>query len=135
MSKETTNRDRRPANAHYDPALGPLKKITFNPSRGTHIESAPQERFIRGPIPYEWMQRANSLPGKTGYVGLALWFLVGVKKSYTIKVTRECMDLAGLCRQSFRTGLTHLATAGLITLECKSGCRPLVTIQTASSKI
>ena len=40
--------------------------------------------FIKGPIPLAWMKAVAMLPGKSLHVGLALWYLAGVKKTKTV---------------------------------------------------
>ena len=106
----------------------PTTKLAFNPRSGKHGESTRATRFIRGPISFEWMQKANDLPGKAGAVGLALWFLKGVKRSSTFAVTAEAEALAKCSRQAFARGLAALAVAGLISVQPKQGGRPTITI-------
>ena len=40
--------------------------------------------FIKGPIPLAWMMAAATPPGKCLHVGLALWYLAGLKKTNTV---------------------------------------------------
>jgi hypothetical protein len=86
------------------------------------------KRFICGPIPFDWIQKANTLPGKAGAVGLALWFIKGVKRASTFAVTAEAEALAGCSRQAFARGLDALAFSGLIHIVRCPGARPRVTI-------
>ncbi|MHB9100700.1 MAG: hypothetical protein ACYC2E_04220 [Sulfuricella sp.] len=107
----------------------PVKRLAYNPNTGKHELRAPGEKFIKGPIPLEWITRANALPGKSGAVGLALWFLVGVKSSRTIKLTGEVERIAVCNRKAVYTALAALETAGLITMvERKMGARAVVAI-------
>lgn len=39
-----------------------------------------RSRFLRGPVPLPWLQRAAALPGKALHLGIVLWFLAGVTK-------------------------------------------------------
>lgn len=110
-------------------AMIPTTRLVFNPRSGKHGESTRAARFIRGPISFDWMQKANDLPGKAGAVGLALWFLKGVKRSSTFAVTAEAKALAQCSRQAFARGLAALAAAGLISVQSKKGARPTVTIR------
>ena len=75
------------------------------------------------------MTRANALPGKAGAVGIALWFLAGVKNSMTFKVTAEAVPVAACSRQAFSRGLDALEDANLVTVRRRLGTRPEVTIQ------
>lgn len=45
-------------------------------------------RFVKGPIPLNWVQAAANLPGKSVHVAIVLWFLAGIKKSQTVKLTQ-----------------------------------------------
>jgi hypothetical protein len=106
------------------------RKMLYNTTSGTHvlIEEMVSQKFIYR-IPYAWQKKANTLTGKAGQVGIALWFLVGVKKQRSFKVTREVEQLSGCCRQTFSKNLTALATAGLISIEHQpSGKRPTITV-------
>ncbi len=107
----------------------PTTRLAFNPRSGKHGESTRAARFIRGPISFNWMQKANDLPGKAGAVGLALWFLKGVKRSSTFAVTAEAETLAKCSRQAFARSLAALAAAGLISVQPKKGARPTITIR------
>lgn len=108
----------------------PVKRLAYNPNTGKHELRAPTEKFIRGPIPLEWIARANALPGKAGAVGLALWFLVGVQKSRTVKLTGEVERIAACGRKALYPALAALEKAGLVTVERKPGARAVVTILT-----
>jgi hypothetical protein len=39
------------------------------------------EKFLKGPIPLNWLSRASQLKGKSLQVGLSLWFLAGLTNS------------------------------------------------------
>ncbi len=108
----------------------PVVRYVFSGESGEYLPS-PQmsaNRFIRGPIPYDWISKANGLPGKAGAVGLALWFLAGVKKSHSFIVTAEAIALSGCTRQAFYRGLKALAGLQLIQVTPRKGGRHAVTI-------
>jgi hypothetical protein len=106
----------------------PVKRLVYNPNTGKHEQRAPAEKFIKGPIPVEWISRANALPGKAGAVGLALWFLVGVRGAKVIKLTGEIERIAACKRQAKYQALTALEEAGLISVKQTPGARATVTI-------
>jgi len=85
-------------------------------------------RFMKGPIPLNWVQAASKLPGKSLHVAIVLWFLVGIKKSKTVKLTQLLLTQFGVNRNSKYRALKALAEAGLITFCSTSGKNPLVTI-------
>ena len=106
----------------------PVTRFVYDAQACTFIETKPSVKFIKGPIPFDWLQSANSLPGKAGHVGVALWFLSGVKQSKIVKVTSEAETLAGCVRQTFAKGLSELEKAGLISVRRNPGQKPTVEI-------
>ena len=112
----------------------PTYKLVFDAESGKyHADYAYAKqkfngKFIRGPIPYRWLQAANSFPGKIGAVGVALWFLCGLKNSNTFLVTAQIQELAGCTRQALSRALKQLHTAKLIELRHRPGARAIVTI-------
>lgn len=121
------------ATQHFDSDVGPVTRLAYNPGTGNHETRAPVEKFIKGPIPLEWITRANALPGKAGAVGLALWFLVGVQKSRTIKLTGEVTRIAGCNRKTVYHALSALEGAGLVVVQRRRGARPTVSISLGCS--
>lgn len=111
-----------------DPDIGPVKRLRYNADTGTHEETAPVEKFIKGPIPLDWISRANALPGKAGAVGLALWFLSGVQGSRTVKLTGEVERIAGCGRKAVYSALRALEFYGLVKSVNQRGARAVVTI-------
>lgn len=111
-----------------DSDIGPVKRLRYNADTGTHEESTPVEKFIKGPIPLDWISRANALPGKAGAVGLALWFLAGVQGSRTVKLTGEVERIAGCGRKAVYAALRSLEFHGLVKSVTQRGARAIVTI-------
>ena len=103
-------------------------RMVFIPERGIFLEKRPESKFIRGPIPFDWMKRANKLGGKVGAVGLALWFLSGLRKSKDFKITGEVEELAAVDRKTLYRALEALESSGLISLRRLEGARPIVTL-------
>lgn len=111
-----------------DPDIGPVKRLRYNTDTGKHEEVVPVEKFIKGPIPLDWISRANALPGKAGAVGLALWFLAGVQGSRTVKLTGEVERIAGCGRKAVYNALRLMSAAGLILVDVRCGRRPVLTL-------
>ena len=44
------------------------------------------ERFVRGPIPFDWLQTALTFGGKSAKLAFAVWWLVGVKERTFLRV-------------------------------------------------
>jgi hypothetical protein len=115
--------------------LGLVNECKGNPP-SCHIakkKSAPPrkrryDRFLCGPVPLVWLSMAAKLSGKALHVGIALWYLAGVTKSFTVKLTRSTLTLFGVSRWSVSRNLRLLELAGLVTVERRKGKVPLVTI-------
>ena len=87
-------------------------------------------RFIKGPIPLKWIIAASKLSGKTLHISMVLWFLKGVNKNYTVKLSGKLIRSFGVSRSTLYRGLNNLEKAGLITVQRKMGQSPMVTIHT-----
>jgi hypothetical protein len=74
------------------------------------------EKFLKGPIPWVWLERAFGLRGKALQVALLLWFEAGCRKSRTVRLCLSGHLPTGLNRQSARRGLRALAGAGLVRI-------------------
>lgn len=105
-----------------------VRRHVFDARSGTLSVHVPTAKYIAAKIPFSWMWHAHRLPGKTAHVALALWFLFGVKKSHTFKLTAEAADLAGCGRKALYAALTSLRQAGLISMVHRSGARPMITL-------
>ena len=84
--------------------------------------------FIKGPIPYIWLSKANALGGSTGVIANGLWFYVGLKKSSRFKIDHHLDKFSGVSRQTRQSALIKLERAGLIRLTNKAGNYPTVEI-------
>ena len=102
-------------------------RLTFDRHSGTLVPTPSKKRFIAS-IPFDWIQGAAALPGKTVQVALALCFLKGVKQSVTFKVTQEALALTSCSRQAYYQALNNLEQAGLIKVERSAGRRAEVTL-------
>lgn len=107
----------------------PVTRYVYDRRQSTFTQRS-THRFIRGPIPFDWMKKANRLPGKAGIVGMALWFLRGVKLSPTFTLTREFDELTGCQRKAIYAALKALESAQLIRVVRRDGGRPEITLLT-----
>jgi hypothetical protein len=85
-----------------------------------------QEWFLKGPVPWTWIEKAAGLPGKSLFVGLALWRLAGWQRKST--VTYSTKNPQVLSRNAARRGLWALEKAGLISVARAPGKASRVTI-------
>jgi DNA-binding transcriptional ArsR family regulator len=87
-------------------------------------------RYIKGPISLEWLVTASKLPGKSLQISMALWFLKGVTRKNTVKLSGKLVRSFGVSRSTLYRGLTEMENAGLISIQRQKGRSPIVTILT-----
>ena len=86
------------------------------------------EKFLKGPIPLNWLSRAARLPGKSLHVGLAIWFTASLARSATVPLSNLAGLPFGLDRNAKYRALQWLEEADLIHVDRKLGRSPLVTL-------
>ncbi len=86
------------------------------------------DKFLCGPVPLVWLTTAAKCSGKSFQLGIALWYLVGLTKSFTVKPTRATLTQFGISRWSISRNLRLLELSGLISVERNTVKAPLVTI-------
>jgi hypothetical protein len=89
------------------------------------------EKFLKGPVPWGWLERAFALPGKALHVALLLWFEAGCRRSRTARLCLSGALPPGLNQQSARRGLRLLAEAGLVAVRHRPGRGLEVTLNDA----
>jgi hypothetical protein len=87
-------------------------------------------RFLKGPVPWDWLIRASRLPGRALVVGLCLWRLKGATRNNTIKLSNTELEPFGIDRAAKSRGLTALEGAGLIKVDHIPGRWSSVTLLT-----
>ncbi len=86
------------------------------------------EKFLKGPIPLDWICHAALLPGKSFQVAIAIWFLAGLHKTATVKLNQALLSSLGVSRQCKYRALAWLTEAKLIEVDQSNGKNPVVTI-------
>jgi DNA-binding transcriptional ArsR family regulator len=86
------------------------------------------EKFLKGPIPLNWLSTAARLPGKSLHVAIAIWLEASLAKSATVRLSNMASLPFGLDRNAKYRALQWLEEAGLIAVERKLGRSPLVTV-------
>ena len=61
-------------------------------------------------------------------MGTAIWYLVGLTNSPTVKLTQAILNLFGVSRYSKYRALEELKRAGLIRIEATVGKNPKITV-------
>jgi hypothetical protein len=102
------------------------------PERGRPPRPRQGEKYLRGPIPLDWLSLAARLPGRSLHVAMALWFMAGLTRSRSVPLSNINGLRFGLDRNAKYRGLVWLEGAGLISVTRKLGRAPLVTIRDAT---
>lgn len=85
-------------------------------------------RFLKGPVPWDWLCVAFSLPGKAGAVGVALWYWHGMQERRWLKVSYALLASMGVNRYAARRALKALEAANLVKADRKPGRAPEVKL-------
>jgi hypothetical protein len=86
------------------------------------------QKFLKGPIPLDWLSTAAKLPGKSLHVAIAIWFTASLEKSCTVPLSNIAGLPFGLDRNAKYRALQWLENANLIRVERKLGRSPIVTL-------
>lgn len=88
------------------------------------------EKFLKGPIPWNWISMAAKVSGKGKalHVATALWFIAGIKNNRTIILSYNVLKEMGVKRNAVYRGLDALEETGLVSTIRHDGCCPIVTI-------
>jgi hypothetical protein len=106
----------------------PVKRVRLDSSSGQYIDAPMSVPFLKGPIPMAWLNVAARLPGKTLNVGIAIWWLAGMSKTTSFKLTRKALDQLGVSRDATSDALKRLEDNCLIRVQRLPGQRPTVQI-------
>jgi hypothetical protein len=100
-----------------------LERATIEPVHNS-------KRFLKGPIPWNWIIRASALPGKAHVIGLCLWRLKGAMRSDTVALSNSELAPFGIDRAAKSRGLAELEKAGLIKVNHNPGRWSDITLLT-----
>ena len=114
--------------------LGQQALTQKNTKRAKVPRHKPGEKFLKGPVPLNWLAGAGRLPGKSLHVGVALWFLTGVHRTRTVALPNGILALLGVDRHAKYRALNYLEQAGLIEREHHDGRSPVVTLLSVREK-
>lgn len=97
------------------------------------------ERFIKGPVPYEWCSRAANVSKVAGCLAWVIWYRRGLEGRETeLKLCRSDFAPFNICRASVHRALVAMERAGLVRVARKRGACPRVSIirpnETGTSK-
>ena len=82
-----------------------------------------------------WLNATAKLPGKTLNVGIAIWWLAGMAKTKTFKLTGKALKQLEVSRDAASDALKRLEARGLIRVQRSPGQRPTVEILSVASNV
>ncbi len=82
-----------------------------------------------------WLNATAKLPGKTLNVGIAIWWLAGMAKTKTFKLTGKALKQLEVSREAASDALKRLEARGLIRVQRSPGQRPTVEILSVISTV
>jgi hypothetical protein len=86
------------------------------------------EKFLKGPIPWGWVQAAAALPGKALAVGVAVWFEAGCRNARSVPITLARLTRLGMSRDAASRAVRRLESAGLVAVDRPRGRGLVVTL-------
>jgi len=108
-------------------------RMEFDKRSGKFRQTQPDRngrRFLRGPVPLDWLEHAARLNASALSVGVALWYLAGVTRSHTsLALSNERLKSWGVTRYTKRRALKRLEDAGLIRAVYRKGKSPVIDLR------
>jgi hypothetical protein len=98
------------------------------PARRLPPRPRQRERFLKGPIPWPWLERAGALPGKALHVAIRLWHEVGLTRTSKVSISMTGMERMGISRFAATRGLAALEGAGLVSVVRHAGRKAQVVV-------
>ncbi len=86
-------------------------------------------RFLKGPIPWDWLQKASLQHPKGLHVAINLWFLRAVTKRDTFSLSNKILREMGVSRQAKNQSLKKFNEVDLIDLKQEAGRSPVITLK------
>jgi len=97
-------------------------------TRGGRRVSPVKGKFIAGPIDVAWLSQASKLGVTALWVGLALWFVRGLRGADSFLVSNLMMRDWGVLPDAKSRALRKLEQAGLIAIEGRGKRSPRVSL-------
>jgi hypothetical protein len=94
-----------------------------------------RRHFLKGPIPWWWLERAIGLPGRALPVALVVWLWSGMRRTATIRLSMcHIFPSLAISRFAVYRALEELQRAGLVRVRRRQGHAPLVTILSRTAR-
>lgn len=85
-------------------------------------------KFVKGPIPFKWIQTASLLGANEARFAWLLWFMYGVNKGASFTVSNSRAEGFGIERRQKYRALSSLKKAGLISIDYRLGTAQKITV-------
>ncbi len=86
-------------------------------------------RFLKGPIPWSWLQKASLQHPKGLHVAINIWFLKAVTKKNDFPLSNKILREMGVSRQAKNESLRKFEEVGLVDLKQVIGKSPIVIVK------
>ena len=86
------------------------------------------ERFLQGPVPMWWINRAAQLPGRALHVGVIVWHRAAMLRGSEVALSADVYQANGLSLSGAKRALDALEQAGLVRVTHHHGKAPRVTL-------
>lgn len=74
-------------------------------------------QYLRGPVPWAWLNTAAALPAKALHVGIALWFEAGRQRTRRVRLTNRLLARMKVSRWAKYRALDALERADLVQVD------------------
>ena len=91
-------------------------------------------RFLKGPVLMQWLELAEACPGKGIQIAIAIWHMVGMTGSRTIKIPKAVLQQLGISRYALYRALPGMEDVGLISVLRMPGASPAITVLDVGAK-
>ena len=103
-------------------------RLALFKGKGSEPSKHRPRKFLKGPVPLEWLRAAGVLPGRALHVGVELWYQAGLCRSRMIPFSYKSVQQLGVNRDAAYRALKWLEGAGLVTVCRASGRGPVVRL-------
>ena len=93
------------------------------------VRASLKDPFIKGPVPLSWLLKAANLGKCALIVGLAFWYMDGMRRQQAFKMGRGDLGrLLGASRWTILRGIRRLEIEGLIFVLREPGKKMIITL-------
>jgi hypothetical protein len=93
------------------------------------------DRFVKGPIPLDWIKAASRCGHRAEAVALLVWYAAGVQRANPCKLSPRVLAELHVHPRTAKRILERFVDAGLATVKFHRGRSPLVTITSPTDRL